>query len=46
MHGNITYMLDCWIDPDVHLFLLKSSMANQVSAILLRLAPSYETVIR
>ena len=26
MYGNIPYMFDCWADPVVHLFLLKSSM--------------------
>ena len=28
MHGIITYMLDCWANPVVHLILLKSSVVR------------------
>ena len=28
MHGNISFMFDCWADPVVHLLLLKSPMAQ------------------
>ena len=28
MHGNISYMLDCWANPVFHLLLLKSFMVG------------------
>ena len=28
MHGNISFMFDCWADPVVHLLLLKSFMSK------------------
>ena len=32
MHGNISFMFDCWADPVVHLLLLKSSMTFRFPA--------------
>ena len=29
MYRNIPHMFDCWANPVVHLFLLKSSIAYQ-----------------
>ena len=30
MYGNIPHMFDCWVDPVLHLLLLKSAMVRVV----------------